>query len=356
MIFYIFFFLLVLFFSFSSSFGIHKISDGVKFSEIYYVGIFYVIFSFFLISSIRYNVGTDYIAYYNYSKEKIIGVPFFEALKQSEVFFVIFSKISFSLCGNNQILYAIISFFISFFTVKGILYYEKNIFLPILFFFITTSFFISLNAMRQMVSFSIFLYASRYIIKKDFFKYLKWIIIAFCWHTSAVFYISCYFIANFNIKKMYIPIVILMFFIKKIINSVLATILEKLGLELAYYFILQEGASSKTFIFITIIIGFIFSLCKNDNDLRKQNLFFNSWTILIFISIIGDGIPGSFRLVYLFWPMAIVICPYILSQKKNFKTLNLGIFILLYSFFFWKNQIVTNAHDIVPYKSIINIL
>lgn len=353
MSFYIIFFSIVLFFSLFSMVGTKKIGENVVIcNECYYVGIIYIFLLFFLISAFRFEVGTDYIAYQIYAQENILGQPFFQALKKSELFFVMFSKLSYIVCGNMQLFYIIVAFFVSYFTLKGITYYEQNIFLPVLFFIVTTSFFISLNAMRQMVSFSIFLYASRYIIKQNFKKYFIYILFAFCWHTSAVFYLPCYYFARIRINKLFIPFVCLVFVCKRILNIFIMNLLELSGLEMAYYFVLKEGSSSKSFIVIVLFISVCFWVycCKEKGLLR--NLFFNILLVLILISVFGDGIPGSFRLIYLFWPMTIVICPYIYHHTGKIRNLVLLFFIFMFLIFFYRNHIVANVHEVVPYASI----
>lgn len=355
--FYFFWFAIILIICVSSNLSIKEINGNIKiYDSFYYVAIIYCGIIFFFISSLRFNVGTDYIAYQGYFKKNILGLPLFEALKKSELFFVLFSNLSYKLFGNLQLLYSILAFVVIFFTFKGISFYEKNYFLPILFFIITTSFFISLNAMRQMASFSLFLYATRYIYQKKFWHYMFFILIAFFWHTSAVFYIPCYFLCRISLQKKYFILLIISFGLKKILNVLIINIMNAMGLEMAYYFVTQEGASSKTFIFISIVINICFLVFCKEKKSDVSNFLFNISLIETFIAILGDGIPGSFRLMYLFWPMNIIICPYII-KKSNIKVFPLIIFLSIFSFFFWKAQILSNTHEVVPYHSILkNIL
>lgn len=352
--FYFVFFACVLFLCLFSQLGTRRISTSVIIRDpCYYIGEIYVFLALFLISALRYEVGTDYLSYQEYAKNEILGYSIWQAMHNgTEPFFVLFTKLSYFLCGNMQIFYAIVAFFISYFLIKGILFYEKNLFFPISLFFITTSFFISFNAMRQMAAFSVFLYANRFILTKEFKKYLLCILLAMCWHTSAVAYLLCYFFPRIRIQKSFLPIVLGMFFAKKTINLLLMFFLEKKGLGLAYYFFVQEGTSSKSFIVISFCISFCFWLfCKRDTE-KIRNFLFNCSISLVLISILGDGIPGSYRLVYLFWPMTTIICPYVYKKSGCFRLFIFILFLFLFSFFFWKNQIIANTHDVVPYRSI----
>jgi p-aminobenzoyl-glutamate transporter AbgT len=89
MSFYIGFFIFILSLCLFSEIGIRRNGKRILVIDpVYYIGIIYAFFICFLITALRYNVGTDYIAYQNYAKENILGVSFFEALKDSELFFV----------------------------------------------------------------------------------------------------------------------------------------------------------------------------------------------------------------------------------------------------------------------------
>lgn len=356
MTFYIIFFSLMIFLCLFSNLGLKNRSNkSIAVYGIYHISVIYFAFTLFLITALRYNVGTDYIAYQIYAKENIIGIPFFLALKKSEFFFVLFSKLSYSIFGNMQLLYVILAVFTYFFLIKGILYYEKNLILPATIFFISTCFFISLNTMRQFCACSIFIYATRFINKREFKKYVYCILLAFCWHTSSLIFIPCYFFSNIKIKKSFFVFIIGIFFLKKLLNIFISNFLSNIGINLNYYFLIQEGASSKSFIIISFFILFYFYFFVKRDFSVISNLFFNLSLIEFLISVFADGIPGSYRLVYLFYPCYIVICPYLLRKSKNKA---LGKFFILtilsmFAFYFYSQQILGNANEVVPYQSIL---
>ncbi len=315
------------------------------------VSIFYVGLIIFLVSSLRFEVGTDYIGYNSYARNHILGKPFFSEFGKIELFFNIFARISYRLCGDMQFLFAALSFFTVYFLFKGFLYYDKNLIVPVLIFFISTTFFISLNAMRQIAAFSIFLYASQYAISKNFKKYFLLMLLALCWHKTALLYLFLYFAPRIRIRKSFFPLVISMFIMKKIINIFLARYLS--GLGFGYYLIVKAGNASTSFILISGIISVIFWKVIYSSYEEKDNFLFNIALLELLINILGDGIPGAFRLAYIFWPIYCVVCPYILRKAKSLKVIYLSIFIILFGFYFYKQQILANSHTIVPYKSIL---
>lgn len=351
--FYIKVFTIILFIASLCSVSHKKINNRVVITdELYYISIFYVAFILFFISAFRYKVGTDYTAYFDYAKREILPYTFIHALKNSEFFFVFFAKLSYELCGNMQIMYIAIAFTFIVFLVKGILYYERDIFIPIFFLIISTTFFISLNAMRQMASFAIFLYASRYIFEKNFKKYFLYIVLAFFWHTSSLLYLIFYFFPNYKIRKAFFVLLIFGYLAKSVLNKLIISFLSATGIPIQYYFTMAENASSKSFLLISFIIAFSFYLFALEDDNSVNNFLFNFSILGVLISIFVDGIPGGFRLVYLVWPMYIVICPYVLKRAKSFKYILLVIYGGIFLFYFYRQHIIGNSGEVVPYNFI----
>ena len=294
---------------------------------------------------------TNAQAYFEYAKKSILPFSFWDALKESELFFVFFSKLSYAIFENMQFLYVVIAFTFIFFTFKGILYYESQPILSLLFLFASTTFFISLNAMRQMASFAIFLYANKYIFSKQFKKYIFYIALAFFWHTSAIIYIAFYFLPNLKIRKCSFLIIVFSYLFKLILNKFVIQFLENTGIPIKYYFTLVEGASSKSFLLISFVIWICFTIFAKGED-KKLIFLYNISLIGVTISIFVDGIPGGYRLVYIFWPMYIVICPYIIRKAKNWKILLFSLFLSIFIIYFYRQHIIGNSGEVVPYNSI----
>ena len=62
------------------------------------VSIFYVAVIIFLVSALRFEVGTDYMGYNSYARNHIIGKSFFSEFGKIEPFFYLFATISYKLC------------------------------------------------------------------------------------------------------------------------------------------------------------------------------------------------------------------------------------------------------------------
>ncbi|WP_321374240.1 EpsG family protein [uncultured Draconibacterium sp.] len=305
-----------------------------------------------VITSIRYEVGTDYTAYIE-EAQYMLKIPFKEAIFKYELFFVLFTKISYGLFGTMQFFYMVIAFVIIVPFALSINYMKESLFYVFLFFFVTTTFFISLNAMRQIAAFSIAFYAFVKYLRTDNKKFFLAIIIATFWHTSALIYLSIYFLDKINLNRVYILVLVSFIVFKVILNQLMISFIENTGLPLRYYFLAQEGSSSLMFIIISLIVFILFKFFVKRND-NKSNLFYNISLLNVGVAIFADGIPGAYRLMYIFYPFYCFICPYMIrnSRIKQKRIMAIVLF-CLFAIYYYRQQILGNANEIVPYKSIL---
>jgi hypothetical protein len=316
----------------------------------YRIALFSISMFLIVIMSIRYEVGTDYTAYIHQAKH-MLSIPFEEAIIQYELFYILFSKISFSLFDSMQFFYLIIAILIIVPFALSIRHSDESLFYVFLFFFVTTVFFISMNAMRQMAAFSISLYALKYLRNKSFF-FLLYVVFASLWHTSALIYLSLYFLDKINLDRIYILVLISFVVFKSVLNVLILSFIERTGLPMEFYFAAQKEASSKMFIIISVIIFFLFKffvIRKGDN----ANLLYNISLINVGVAIFADGIPGAFRLVYMFYPFYCFISPFMIRNSR-IKQKNVMAIVLfsLFAIYFYRQQILGNANEIIPYKTI----
>jgi len=303
-----------------------------------------------IVMSIRYEVGTDYTAYI-WQAGHMLSLPFREAILEYELFYILFSKLSYRLFDSMQFFYVIIALVIIVPFALSIRNLDESLFYVFLFFFVTTVFFISMNAMRQIAAFSICFYGLKYLRKKSFFFILS-VIFASLWHTSALIYLSLYFLDKINLDRIYILVLISFVVLKSGLNLLIISFIERTGLPLEFYFMAQEEASSKMFILISTIIFFLFKIFVKRESVNA-NLFYNISLINVGIAIFADGIPGAYRLVYMFYPFYCFICPYMIKNSRiKQKTVMAIVLFSLFAIYFYKQQILGNANEIIPYKTI----
>lgn len=157
----------------------------IKASSFFTIEIFLIIILFAIIFGIRYDVGTDHLSYL-YSLETGYGIERFEyAFYYITVFFREF-KIPYPFYFG---FIALIQIFFFILALKDERYIYPFLFLTL---FMGQFFWQWMNIMRQETAGCIFLFSTQYIIKKKPIKFLFWIIIASCFHKSAIILILTY--------------------------------------------------------------------------------------------------------------------------------------------------------------------
>lgn len=349
MTFYLSFFTLVLAFGFIGDVSRRSIG-GANTSVLYNATLFCISVVLIIIMAIRVEVGTDYLVYVEHARH-MQELTFREAVFEYEFFFIVFSEISYSLFGSMQFFYLIIGLVIVTPFALSIKYYDESQFYVFLFFFVTTVFFISMNAMRQMASFSIVFYALRYL--RDRGRYFLFLVLfASLWHYSAIVYLSIYILDRINLRRIYLPILVSFILFKSALNSLMIHFIEEAGLPGKFYFLVQEGASSKLLIVISLVVFFLFNFFVK-RDKNDANLFYNIALVNVGVSVFADGIPGAYRLVYIFFPFYCFISPFMIRNSRIKPRIVMAIVLLgTFSVYFYRQQILGNANEILPYQTI----
>lgn len=144
-----------------------------------------------LVLGFRYDVGVDFLNY-----EYIYNYQYFDEVEDG---YALINKILFSLGFSSSSIFILVAFLQLFFFTKGV----ENInsrYLPfaIFFYFSTLYIFLSLNVLRQTLTFSIFLFSLKYVVNRQFIKYAVTILLASSIHRSALTLLPLYFFINID--------------------------------------------------------------------------------------------------------------------------------------------------------------
>jgi len=169
-------------------------SLNLKKQYLYYLGSTYLFFILiFLISGLRYGVGTDFFSYKEiFDLESNIEPIFFLLIKSTKFIgggYPLFIFIVFSL-----------SFSIKLFSFHK-LSYHKGFFLSVMLFCSFYYIAYEMNAIRQGLSLSLTMLASYYAYKKNKIKYSVSVIIATLIHYTAFIFLPFYYMINYKISK-----------------------------------------------------------------------------------------------------------------------------------------------------------
>lgn len=283
---------------------------------------------------LRFEIGTDWKPYYSY---------FNDCLVKDEEGFEIGYKLSNVLIRSITkeyniylIIYAIIFYSIIFYTIKN---QSIDPFLSILVLYYITLPYLGMN--RQFIAIAICVFSVKYVLRKENKQFIIIIIIASCFHISALLFTVSYWLnRSFRIRTYWI--IIGLVFIISLSNIVarIESIIPFLGQFIQAKLDLYVGSTSsnsmintifgfiKRFIFIFLSIYAIPNIHNN----RSFYLFFNLYLFGISIYIIfNNSIFQIFvaRLALFFNIFEIFLIPYIFTLFKKTFSKNVALLLLL---------------------------
>lgn len=195
--------------------------------------------------------------------------------------------------------------------------------------FITTSYYTQqANLVRQMMTVSIFLFSTKYILERKAIKYFALIFIASLFHASSLLLLPLYFFANLKYPK-YILLAILSFSIFLNFDTAQFGFIEYLQTWKVFYYDFyltsEEGVGANTGINWIVNVILILFLAFENRDWKKDpgysmilNLFFIGVVILNF-RVVSDWF---FRISLYFTIAYIVLVPVIVNYLANTKVAN----------------------------------
>ena len=138
-------------------------------NRLYLIGIFIILF---LCSALRFGIGNDYRQYTQTAHEAFVG-----GYVVTEVGFNWLVRIIYTLAGGEyyEYIFAVFAFVTLFIFLKA--FYEQSAdFAMTYFLFMTLGlYFQTYNTVRYYLALAIALYAVRYVINRDFIKFVFWI-------------------------------------------------------------------------------------------------------------------------------------------------------------------------------------
>ena len=324
-------------------FSFIKDNNKIKNMNVNLPFIFLVTIMFILFYGLRYNVGIDYMTYYNNAANKIYDLPQKGTGELFEPAFRLLYRIAdfFDLPSNTIFIFggAIIYIFL----VLACLENSINIGFSIFIFFSSGLFFFSFNEFRQFIAVCIIFYAYKYCIRKKFFIWILHVFIAMLFHKSAFVVFPMYFLCNIRYKKVFINLLLLSTIILKRIGvlSILCLILSFLPPPYCNYwevlpYMITEGGSGIVGYCYIIIALFINNLLGKEQELsQKDNFFFNLFIFSTMFLNIFSNIYMITRLMEYYFTSILIIYPFFYKASK--KGLYKYIFFILMTLFFFIN-------------------
>lgn len=266
---YIFVFLIFVVFAYFESLEFSKLSSN-------FYGLIIAVMMV-LFAGLRNKVGTDWIAYndaYFYKNWDVeLGYSFlndlFSDLNLPYNLFLLFLNLI-----SIYLYYSTLKKYISFFVIS------------LLIFFSDYYMYYNLSGIRQAIAISIVIYSIRFLIEKNFTKFLLTIIFACFFHVTSIIFIGAYFIPFRKANKKEIYLAIAFFFsISFLIFAILELISGDLARKAMFYLEWQENAPNLKQLFIVgtlkraIILIMVWVFGKNLWNNKISYFFLNTYLI-----------------------------------------------------------------------------
>lgn len=343
---------------------LHNSVELKESSRIDGISSFFVILAFgsmFLISGLRFNVGTDYYEYenlfYNIATQDIKLFGF-----KIEPVFVVISKIIAIFSKDSVWMFIITSFFIAYFifkaSIKSCRLYDLAIFLFISFGFYTSS----LNIVRQWMAASVLLYGYTFLTNKQDKVFLKYVLLAYCCHYSAVVVLPVYLFIRKprkNITRISVMIFgIFLFNSTNYIIRVLEFISFNVGFLSKYYKYLRidENIGGNIFVLpmFCVLTYLLYMLFKGNNEENAYSIEINMNIISIgfVFSLIGQKLMTFSRLQFFFVSILIIIIPQIMYLLKKKERSLLYLLCIFMGTIFLVYSLINNGGQPLPYQTI----
>ena len=311
----------------------------------------------FFVSAFRYDIGTDY--FYSYVprfQDIVAGMDtYFErGFHYLNVLIALFTD-------NYQWLFIVTSFLFIAFVYKTIYDQASNIPMAIIMLFLTYTYFISLNNIRQSLAMAMVLYALKYLKEKHYGKFIVWVIAAGFIHQVA--FICLIFTVLDKIKLSAKWAVVFSTAALILAQTVAPFLLSQLAKIERFSMYLESGLYAER---TMSRMGILFNLCILImfafmewlwNDTLKKDSEWNQiiwWQCLLVCCSALDGIvPAIYRIarVFSFGQFLLMVNAVEKAKSKEWKIIYYIIILAIFGIMYLQ-MYITGAEEIFPYKSI----
>lgn len=344
--------------AFSSS---REIRQAYTYQYAHYMGIPFLLslLPLFLLSALRYDVGTDYMFTYAPTFIKMLTDSSAGYREVGINFIIRFIQL---FTTNPQWFFVVTSFVYNFFIFLSIYRYSPNRAYSILLCLFSCVYFISLNNVRQSCAAAILLFAFSTITEKKPVSFLACVLLASLFHSSSIIFVVVYPLCNLRFYRRHYLVYSLMFLVLIFLGSSLFVSIIKLT-KYSYFLesYLTTGRITYTYILHNLLILIVTYVILKDSYKVNRNDFsyLVIQTISALVPFLSFVIPSSelvSRLDLYFLTYQILLVPYLLSRIKNQKKRiligsALGIYMFLYMYY---SIVIRDNHAVLPYQWILS--
>lgn len=315
--------------------------------------------SFFVVSAIRYDVGVDY--FYTYAPHYFKLGHGLDA-HHIELGYMLIERICLLFTKDYALLFAVTSAIIIGLTFYTIYKESPYPVLSVAIYFLIGYFFHSLNIMREYLAISVLLVSYKFLINKNYIKWILGVIIAFLLHSTSLIFAIAFLLCDrevFDLKRTIIISILLFIFGKYVWQFVVETIVSKTRF-ISYIGSQFDKQDIRTLDIIVNLILYIiiYYLYKNTKEVGRQEKFFvNMQALSLFFMVSAATMYLLFRLSFYFGIFNIISIPYFLKKsdaKSRDKIIILAILMITLCTNIYITNIKGNKDRVSPYKIVFN--
>jgi len=322
----------------------------------YFLYFFAAFLPLFLISALRYGIGTDYFFTYVPSFNLILSG---KESPYTEWGFTFLNKLIQLFTDNVQWLFVVTGFIYTFVLIKVITNYSKNAILSVLFILLSGDYFTSLNNLRQSIAVIICLAAIPYMQNNKFFKYFLCICAASLFHITSFLMILPYIIVQIKfIKKNFLIVAFLLTLLLPVFCRVFVWLVSftKYGYYFEDYNIHEVTTVNILYHLFFFVEAWLVLGKKRETDKMSYILLvMQFFAFYISAASIFISIPELItRLTFYFQIFQLLLIPYMYVNIKGRRNrfIFVIIFILLYGAYFIHFTVISGVNEVLPYRSI----
>ena len=313
-------------------------------------GIFCLLFT---VSAARIGIGNDYWQYRTYFNTIYKGQE--DTLEWGFSFVVIWMQ---KIFGYDQyrLIFAFFAGITIFFFLKAIYDLSDSFFLSFYFFFALGNYLNSFTTVRYYLVLAIALYSMKFVIRKDYVRFIFWIVLASFFHKSVLFVIPVYLLCRLPWKKWFYALLP--------VAALLLAFMPGLFREIVFFFYpFYEGAlfdvPHLSYINIARSLGTLFLTLLfykvSVKDETKLQFYHHLNILALIIFSCASYIPEVSRIGYYLNISQIFLIPGILIRIPGKKLRNLLMVATMLMFALYFIMFLKTAEQIdirlVPYRS-----
>ncbi len=303
------------------------------------------------VGAFRYDVGEDYLLAY---------VPYFEKVSSAqgnydrmEPLFHLINWLVALLHGDYIWVFAISALMFIAFVYSQIFkdspYPELSIFLLVAMGY----YFVSFNAMRQMIGCAILLFSIRFIESRQLLRFMLCVAVASCFHVSCVVFAAMYWFGRIKIKPFVaFALSAALFVLKEGVAWILKEIISLTKYGIYFSSIFDTGEVAAVMLAINAILLLLASMCYQENP--SYRIYYNLQLVALCVTIFSGSIALFLRLLWVFGLPSIIMIPMAVRQIPMEKSRKLVTATVVLLFFIYATYTVgiQNSNSVLPYQTV----